>query len=56
MHVQYYCSLQACLFVWCWPGIFLMQCQLTFNNVGVAFAATRYNYKINWSKMKIARK
>ena len=42
MHVQYHCSLQAFLFGRCWRMIFLVECRLTFNNVSVAFAATRY--------------
>ena len=56
MHAQYHCSVQACLFVRCWPRIFLVQCRLNFNNVGVAFTATRYYFKLNWSKIKITRK
>ena len=48
-------SVQSCLFVQCWPGIFIVQCQGNFCNVGAAFAATGYHQKINWFKIKIAK-
>ena len=40
------CFIQSCLFVQCWPWIFLVQCWQNLNNVGVAFAATSYYQKI----------
>ena len=52
----WFCSVQFCLFVQCWPGIFLVQCRGNLCNVGAAFAATGYYWKINRSKIKIAEK
>ena len=36
------CSVQSCLFVQCWLGIFLAQCSGNLFNVGAAFAPTGY--------------
>ena len=47
------CSAQSCLFVQCWPGIFLVQCQENLCNFGATLAATSYYQKINWFKIKI---
>ena len=44
------------MFVQCWPGIILVQCQENLCNVGVSFEATGYYQKINRSKIKIAEK
>ena len=55
-YAMHYCSIQSCLFVQGWPRIFLVQCQQNLSNVSVAFAATGYCQKINWSKIKIAKK
>ena len=50
------CSVQSCLFVQCWSGIFLVQCRENLCNVGSAVAATNYYRKINRSKIKVAEK
>ena len=47
---------QSCLFVQCWPGIFLVQCKENLCNVGMVFAAASHYQKINWPKIKIAVK
>ena len=50
------CSVQSCLFVQCWLGIFLAQCSGNLLNVGAAFAPTGYYQKINRFKIKIPKK
>ena len=53
------CSVQSCIFVQCWPGIFLMQYRGNLCNVGTALAVTGYykkKKKKNQCKMKIAEK
>ena len=49
-----WCFVQSCLFVQCWPGIFLVQCRENLCNVCPAFAATGYYKKINRFKIKTA--
>ena len=51
-----HCSVCYSIFGQSWPRIFLVQCQGNLFNVGVVFAATSYDQKINWSKIKITIK
>ena len=48
-----FCFVQPCLFVQSGHRIFLVKCQGNLCNVG---AATGYYQKINWSKIKFAKK
>ena len=50
--LQRWCSVQSCLFIQCWPCIFLEQCWGNLWNVSVAFAATSYQQRINWFKYR----
>ena len=49
------CSIQYCLFVQFWPGVFLVQCQENLFNDGAAIGATVYYRKINRSKKKLVK-
>ena len=53
---KYQCSAQSCLFVQCWPGIFLQQCRLRLSTICVAFAATGIIKKLTGPKQKIPKR
>ena len=43
----------SCLFVQCWPRIFLVECQENFCNVCAVFTATGYYQKLTRPKQKL---